>query len=166
MATIQKRKDSYYITVSCGYDINNKQIRKSMTYRPERNMTAKQVEKEVRRQAVLFEEKCRKGLVTDGRIKLKDFAEQWMRHKKNELRPQTYARYESMLPRIFAAMGHMRLDRIQPQHLLTFYENLSESGIRQDTKYKCKIDLEDYMKENSLSNARCCPYAEAITAQG
>lgn len=153
MATIRKRNNSYEITVSCGYDINNKQIRRTMTYTPDPNMTAKQIEKEVQRQAVLFEEKCAKGLVMDGRIKFADFAAEWFKHKKNDLRPKTYARYESMLPRINAAIGHLRLDRIQPQHLLTFYENLSEGGIRQDTKYKCTLDLSKHLKENKLTTA-------------
>ena len=78
MATIRKRKNSYEITVSCGYDINNKQIRRTMTYTPEPNMTAKQIEKEVQRQAVLFEEQCAKGLVMDSKIKFADFAEEWL----------------------------------------------------------------------------------------
>lgn len=110
-----------------------------MTYKPEPNMTAKQIEKEVQRQAVLFEEQCAKGLVMDGKIKFADFADEWSKHKKNDLRPKTYTRYASMLPRINAAIGHLRIDRIQPQHLLTFYENLSEGGIRRDTKYKCTL---------------------------
>ena len=54
MPTIQKRNNSYLITVSCGYDITGKQIRKTMTYKPEPNMTAKQIEKEVQRQAYLY----------------------------------------------------------------------------------------------------------------
>lgn len=153
MSTIRKRNNSYEIAVSCGYDINGKQIRRTMTYKPEPNMTAKQIEKEVQRQAVLFEEQCAKGLVMDGKIKFADFAAEWFKHKKNELRPKTYARYESMLPRINAAIGHLRLDRIQPQHLLTFYENLSEGGIRQDTKYKCTLNLNKYLEKNKLTTA-------------
>ncbi len=153
MSTIRKRNNSYEIAVSCGYDINGKQIRRTMTYKPDPNMTAKQIEKEVQRQAVLFEEQCAKGLVMDGKIKFADFAAEWFKHKKNDLRPKTYARYESMLPRINTAIGHLRLDRIQPQHLLTFYENLSEGGIRQDTKYKCTLDLNKYLEENKLTTA-------------
>lgn len=153
MSTIRKRKNSYEIAVSCGYDINGKQIRRTMTYTPEKGMTAKQIEKEVQRQAVLFEEQCAKGLVMDGRIKFADFADEWFKHKKNDLRPKTYARYLSMLPRINAAIGHLRIDRIQPQHLLSFYENLSEGGIRQDTKYKCIIDLNEYIKQNNITKA-------------
>ncbi len=153
MAAIQKRKNTYLISVSGGYDTNGRQIRHTMTYKPEPNMTAKQIEKEVQRQAVLFEEQCAKGLVMNGKVKLADFAEEWFKHKKNELRPKTYARYKTMMPRINAALGHMRIDRIQPQHLLSFYENLAEGGIRQDTKYKCTLDLKKYLKENKLSRA-------------
>lgn len=131
-----------------------------MTYKPEPAMTAKQIEKEVQRQAVLFEEQCAKGLVMDGKIRFKDFAADWLKHKKSELRPKTYARYENMLPRIYAAIGHLRLERIQPQHLLTFYENLSEGGIRLDTKYQCQISLDDYLKANNLSCAELARRSE------
>ncbi len=154
MATIKQRNNgSYQITVSCGYDMNGRQIRRTMTYTPEKGMTARQIDKEVQTQAVLFEEKCAQGLVMDGRMKFADFATEWMKHKKVELRPKTYATYENLLIRINAAIGHMRIDRIQPRHLLSFYENLAEGGIRADTKYKCLIDLDAYMKEHKLSKA-------------
>ena len=153
MATIEKRNNAYRITVCCGYDINGKQIRRRMTYTPDEKMTAKQIEKEVQRQAVLFEEQCNNGQVMNGNIKFADFATDWFKHKKNDLRPKTYARYLSMLPRINAAIGHMRLDRIQPTHLLTFYENLAEGGIRADTKYKSLVDLKQYIADNNLSKA-------------
>ena len=61
MATIQKRGDSYSIRVSCGYDSKGKQVIQSMTWKPEPKMTAKQIEKELNRQAVMFEEACNKG---------------------------------------------------------------------------------------------------------
>lgn len=57
MATIKQRGDSYKITVSCGYDLNGKQIRRHLTWTPEPGMTARQIKKELDRQAVLFEEK-------------------------------------------------------------------------------------------------------------
>lgn len=47
--------------VSCGYDTNGKQIVRQKTWTPDKNMTPKQIEKEVNRQAVLFEEECKKG---------------------------------------------------------------------------------------------------------
>lgn len=36
MASILKRKDSYFIAVSCGYDQNGSQIRRTMTYTPDK----------------------------------------------------------------------------------------------------------------------------------
>ena len=63
MATIRKREGkhgpSYQIRSSCGYDIHGKQVVKSMTWRPAPGMTPKQIEKEVQRQAVLFDERRR-----------------------------------------------------------------------------------------------------------
>ena len=75
MATITKRGNSYRITVSCGYDLNGKQLRRTMTWVPPDGMTAKQIQKEANRQAVLFEEKCLTGQVLDGSIRFADFAE-------------------------------------------------------------------------------------------
>lgn len=77
MPTITRRNDTYKITVSAGYDINSKQIRKHLTWKPSPGMTAKQIEKELNRQAFLFEEKVRNGTYLDGSIKFSDFAEQW-----------------------------------------------------------------------------------------
>ena len=156
MPTIQKRNNSYLITVSCGYDMNGKQIRKNMTWKPENELTAKQIEKELQRQAIRFEEKCLKGQVLDENIRFAEFAELWMKDRKNESRPRTYARYESMLPRINAAIGHIKLSQLQPPHLRAFYNNLSEGGIRLDTKYKCNISINDYLKEHRLSTAELC----------
>ena len=153
MATIRKRNNSYQISVSCGYDMNGKQICRYMTYTPDPGMTAKQIEKELQRQAVLFEESCTTGQVMDSNIRFSEFSKEWMKHKKAELRPKTYATYDNLLPRINAAIGHMRIDRIQPQHLLSFYDNLAEGGIRNDTKYKCRFDLGIYLKEHKLSKA-------------
>ena len=77
MAAIEKRGESYKIIVSCGYDLDGKQIRRQMVWKPEPGMTKRQIQKELDRQAVLFEEKCRNGQVLDGNIKFAEFAEKW-----------------------------------------------------------------------------------------
>ena len=117
MATIKKRKDNYLITVSLGYDVNGKRIRKYLTYTPKAK-TPKQIEKEVKKQAVLFEEKCLSGQVLNGNIKFKDFADIWFKDRKKDLRPKTYERYLTLLPRINQAIGHLSLSKIQPPHLV------------------------------------------------
>ena len=45
MATIRKRGNSYQIRTSQGYNVNGKQIERSMTWMPDPKMTAKQIEK-------------------------------------------------------------------------------------------------------------------------
>lgn len=154
MATIKKQKSgSYKITVSNGYDTTGKQIRYTMTYTPDPNMTSRQEEKAVQREATLFEEKCKKGNYVQSNIKFADFADLWFQDRRSILRPKTYERYKSLLPRINAAIGHMRLDRIQPLHLRQFYDNLAETGVKQSTKYKIVFDFNNYLVENGLSIA-------------
>lgn len=151
MATIQKRGNNFRIRVSAGYDMTGKQIMRSMTYTPAPGMTEKQIEKEVERQKVMFEERVKTGQVLDGTVRFSEFADKWFNDYANDqLRPTTLARYKDMLPRINAAIGHMHLEKIQPQHLMAFYKNLAESGIRADTKYLCKIDLKVLLKQRGM----------------
>ena len=152
MATIQKRGDTYRITVSCGYDLNGKQIRRTMTWAPEQGMTARQIKKELDRQAVLFEEKCRTGQVLDGNIKFADFAEKWFAdYAEKQLKPTTVARYRLLMPRINAAIGHIRLDKLQPHHLMEFYDNLSEVGVREDIRYRSTVDFKALLKQRGIT---------------
>lgn len=136
MANITKRGSSYLFRVSCGFDGNGKRLMKSQTWTPPPNLTPKQAEKEAQRQAVLFEEKCRTGQYLDSNIRFADFAEVWLHdYAEKQLKATTLARYKELLIRINAALGNMKLGAIQPHHLMAFYDNLEESGIRQDIKY-------------------------------
>ncbi len=126
MATVQKRNNSYKITASCGYDINGKQIRKSITWVPEQNMTQKQISKELERQKVMLEEKCKTGSMLDENIKFLSFIDVWEKdYASVHLAPKTHERYQSLLKRIIPHLGHMRIGKIQPQHILSLYNKLS-----------------------------------------
>lgn len=152
MAQIRKRGKSYTIVVSCGYDTMGRQLTKSMTWKPSPGMTEKQIEKEVQRQAVLFEERCRTGAVLDGSIKFADFVDVWReKYAEPQLKASTLARYNDLLERIIPALGHIRLDRLQPQHLLDFYENLREDGMKRTVKHRMKIDFRAYLKESGCT---------------
>lgn len=128
MASIRKKNNSYEIRVSCGYDINGKQKFQQMTWKTEAGMTAKQIEKEVNRQAVLFEEKCLKGQVT-ANIKFEEFAEQWFEeYAKLNLRSTSYERMRKLTPRVYPALGHLRLDKITGRHIQQFINDLLLNG--------------------------------------
>ena len=136
MASIIKRKNSYFIAVSCGYDQNGRQIRRTMTYKPEPNMTEKQIQKEVQRQAVLFEEQVRNGQVsTDGRLKLADFVPMYLETAKQKLSPYVYERYTHILDiGIIPALGHLKLRDIRPLHIQRFIDDLTKRETHLDGK--------------------------------
>ena len=152
MASTKKRGNSYTIIVSCGYDINGKKITKSMIWKPTSKMTEKQIEKEVARQATLFEEKCKTGQSLKGNIKFADFSELWFKdYAEKQLKFQTLYRYKDIIKRVNSAIGHISLEKIQPHHLITFYGNLAEDGIRMDNKYKCIIDFNELLQKEKLT---------------
>lgn len=138
MATIRKRGTSYQIRVSCGADVNGKKIIESMTWKPEPNMTPKQIEKELQRQSVLFEEKIKKGTVKkDNKIKLHEFCTTYLEMQKKKLSPVTYYQYEKIIDNyIIPSLGHLKLKDITPMHIQKFIYNLSEEGIRRNGKYQ------------------------------
>ena len=155
MPTIQKRNNSYLITVSCGYDVTGRQIRKTMTYKPDPDMTDKQIEKELQRQAVLFEERCASGATQGGNIKLADFIELYFSdYAAAVLKKKTIVGYRGLVPVINQALGHLRIDRIQPRHLNALYKQLSEIGSKRQDVYLPLIDLKSLAKERKLPIAR------------
>ena len=162
MAQITKRGKTYSIRVSAGYDINGKQLRHNYSWTPPPDLTKKQEEKELTRQAALFEERVRLGRVISANIKFADFSEIWLDdYAEKQLAPKTIHRYKDILKRVNQGIGHIRLDRLQPVHLIEFYDNLSERNIRNDQKYtatnnfilacKEKYSTADLVKLSGLS---------------
>lgn len=133
MATIQKRGGSYLIRVSCGYDTNGKQVIQSMTWKPDEEMTPKQVKKELNRQAVMFEEACMHGYKAKA-VKFEELAEEWFEeYAKLNLRSTTYERMKQLTHRIYPAIGHLRIDKISPRQLQGFLNSLTKEGANEKT---------------------------------
>ena len=133
MATITKRGDTYRIRTSCGYDVNGKQVIKSMTYKPREGMSEKQIEKEVNRQAVLFEESCKKGQTVTA-AKFETFAREWFKdYAEIKLKRLTLCGYHNMEKRVYAAIGHIRVDRISPLDIQKFVSALKGDGLAPST---------------------------------
>ncbi len=133
MATIKKRGNSYLIRVSCGYDVNGNHKEQSMTWKPDEGMTKKQIEKELNRQAVMFEESVNHGFKTSA-MKFQELAEEWFEnYAKNALRSTTYERMLQLRGRIYPALGHMRMDKITPRQIQAFVNSLSREGANERT---------------------------------
>lgn len=128
MATIRKRGNTYQIRVSCGYDTKGNQVIQTTSWKPEPNMTARQAEKEVQKQAMLFEEKCLKGQIT-ANVKFETFAEQWFQeYAKLNLRHTSYQRMRQLTQRVYPVIGHLRLDKITGRHIQQFINDLALNG--------------------------------------
>lgn len=133
MATIRKRGNSYQIRVSCGYALDGQQIVRTKTWTPDENLTQRQTEKELKRISVLFEQQCAQGLYIEATTKFAEFAELWIKdYAEKQLKAKTVFTYRNMLATINEHIGHIRLDKIQPHHLLKLYSDLSENGRKQE----------------------------------
>lgn len=133
MANITKRGETFRIKVSCGYDVNGKQVIKSMTYKPEPNMSKKAVEKEVNKQAVLFEESCKRGQSVTA-AKFQTFAQEWMKdYAEMKLKRLTVNKYHCLEKRTYAALGHIRVDKITSVDIQRFVRSMVSEGLSPST---------------------------------
>lgn len=159
MATIEKLTNktgvTYRISVSSGFDTQGKRIRHRMTYKPDPGMTPRQIEKAVQRAATDFERSIEQGFVLDNRQTFADYAAYVLDLKERSgTKIKTLERYRELMGRINQAIGHMKLADIRPQHLNSFYKNLSEPGIRETCGIAtAKIDLAAWLKSNKKSRA-------------
>lgn len=135
MATARPKGRGYEIRVSMGCDMNGKKIVKSKTWVPDKKYTPKQLEKEIERQKMLFEEEVKTGNCANSNIKFQPYSEIWIRdYGEQNLAPKTLSRYREYLKRINKAIGHIKLKDLQPLHLNAFYRNLAEDGVNLKAK--------------------------------
>lgn len=129
--SIQKRgTNSYYLTYSKGYDSKGKRIRYTKTIKAEND-------REAEKELAIFISEIEKGqVIQPTKMTFQEFTDKWLNlYAKGNLAPKTLHRYEEMLnSRIIPAIGHIRLEKLRPDHLLQFYVNLGEDGIRKDKK--------------------------------
>jgi len=137
VASIERRSEnSYRITVSTGYDSKGKKLRKYKSVTLDPGLTERQKEKELQRLAAEFERQVQTGQFLDGNITLSSFADRWLEeYAEKQLQPKTLDSYKLELnSKILPALGHIRLDKLQPVHIIEFLNNLLEDGVRKDGK--------------------------------
>lgn len=155
MANITPRKNkngvitSYTIRVYRGYDKKGNRLKPyTKSYKPAPGMTAKQMEKEVQKQALIFEEECINGLAgTAEKLKLCDFVPQYLEAVRDKLSPVVYASYQKTLQNeILPALGHHKIAEIRPVHVQEFVKMLSTMPMK-------KRDGKPYEDKRTLSPA-------------
>lgn len=147
MASIEKRiskkgEVSYRIKVSCGYDSDGKQIiERSDTIKFDCDMTQKQIEKELRRQAVLFEEQVKNNThdnmdkVADNHITFQALADEWLSlvSVTKDQKISSIERLKSCKERTYKAIGKTEVKKISYRQIQKFILSLSSEGVNQKT---------------------------------
>lgn len=151
MATIEKRTstkgvDSYRFKVSLGYDGNGKQIIiRSGTIKLDEGLTPKQVEKELRRQSVLFEEQIKQEYAERDRddskakrqfrqhVTFKELAEEWLHlmEATHEQKVSSIERLKMCRDRTYAAIGETDIKKITHRQIQNFILSLASDGTNQ-----------------------------------
>lgn len=168
MATVQKRNGNYRIRVSCGYAANGKQIQRTKTWKPDKNMTERQIKNELERQKALFTNEC-KGLSANANIKFEPFAEQWLNeYAKPRLKVRTIDRYKQYAGRAYKAIGNLRIDKINSRHIQKFVDSLKGLSSKTIRGYVSFIStIFDYavkqgmIKDNPCKNIALPPLKQA-----
>lgn len=155
MAYFEKRSaNTYKIVVSMGYDSNGKHRRVSKTVRLPENMSESRRQKELNTLCVLFQKEVENGLYLDGsKITFAEFTEKWLTdYAEKNLAPTTLVSYKIILNRILPAIGHITLNKLQPHHLIQFYNSLDEEGTRLDGRFTPTKALIKYLEPLTLSH--------------
>lgn len=179
MANIQARRNkdgaviSYGIRVHKGRDpITGKQLKPyTMTWKVPEGWTEKRAEKEAQKQAAIFEQQCRDGIVLDGRQTFAEYSSYVidLREKNGLIRPSTADAYRKTLVYINKAIGHMKLDEIRPQHLNQLYEQLKQTNIRRDSKIitlREDVDLIEVLQQHGYNKQQFIAYTKTLKADG
>ena len=157
MASIQKIKGAkgtaFKITVTNGMDSTGKQIRRYMTWRPDRPMTDKQAMKEARQVAYKFEMQLEQGFAADSRQTVAQYAEYVLSLKEEKGDSNsTIHNFKKNLKRILPEIGHMRLNEVRPQHLTNFYKRLAMPGEKKGTaRATAKGRLQDHIDAKGMT---------------
>ena len=127
---------SYLVRVCAGRTQDDKVITRCKIVTPPAGMAKKKAEKGVQEQAVLFEQQVTNGLMLDSDMLLDDLIDRWFEEYANkQLKAKTLYDYRRMRGRISAGLGHLKVSKIKPAHVMAFYNNLEEKGVRQDSTY-------------------------------
>lgn len=158
MASIKKVENkngiSYQITVTHGCDSKGRQKRHWLTWVPEPCMTQRKIEKEVQRRAIEFERHIEMGFDVDSKMLFSNYAQYVISLKENGgAKHRTTELYKSLMDRIDAGIGHLKLTEIRPQHLNSFYMKLAEAGIRKGApKAVARVDLHALIRSTKMSH--------------
>ncbi len=146
MASIEKRVSkngdvSYRIKCSLGFDIYGNRIIKRMTFKPEPEMTEKQIQKELNRQAILFEEECKQeqehmpGDSINRKVTFRELSEEWLdlTTTTKSQKISSIERLKGCRERLYKVFGDIDISKVNFRMIQRFILELSKDGANQTT---------------------------------
>lgn len=132
MPTITPRKNkngeitSYTIRVYRGYDQSGNRLKPFTTsYKPPKDLTPRQAEKEAQKFADKFENECLHFGEANSSLRLSDFVPKYLDVAQGTLSPTTYEYYQRIIKDlILPSLGHLKLKDIKPSHVQQFIQQL------------------------------------------
>ena len=134
MPTITPRKNkngeitSFTIRVYRGYYRSGNRLKPFTTsYKPPKDLTPRQAEKEAQKFADKFETECLHFGEANSSLRLSDFVPKYLEVAKTTLSPATYEFYSHNInDYIVPALGHLKLKDIRPSHIQQYIKQLTE----------------------------------------
>lgn len=164
MASIRKIEGkhgtAYKITVTLGRDALDRQIRHYKTWKPDKPMTARELNRELQRVATEFEQDLMSGFQADNKQTFAEYAAYCytIREQRGD-KPQTLARVRRQTARINEYIGQIPIQEIRPKHLTELYKKFSEPGACRWQVYALPaVDFKELISEGKTCNdfARSC----------
>ncbi len=142
MPTITPRKNkngeitSFTIRVYRGYDRSGNRLKPFTTsYKPPKDLTPRQAEKEAQKFADKFETECLHFGEANSSLRLSDFVPKYLEVAKTTLSPATYEFYSHNInDYIVPALGHLKLKDIRPSHIQQYIKQLTELPKRSEQR--------------------------------
>ncbi len=141
MANLQERRNkegkliSFLIRVYRGRDREGRALKPyTTTFKVQPGWSEKTAWRKARESAAVFEESCRSGMVADGRRRFDEYCDYVIDLKEQRgLKHTTATRYRELTRRIYPAIGHIPLDRLQASQLNQLYSDLAQPGVNKYT---------------------------------
>lgn len=141
MANLQERRNkdgqliSFLIRVYRGRDSEGKMLKPfTTTFKVQPRWLEKTARRKAQEYAAVFEEQCRSGLVTDSRRRFDEYCDYVIELKEQRgIKHTTATRYRELTRRIYPAIGHIQLNRLQASQLNQLYSDLAQSGMNKYT---------------------------------
>lgn len=147
----RRGKNSFLLTVHGGYDAQKKQITYTKTVICE-------TQEEAENQYILFAADCLKGKVLVAgtqKMTLAEFYQYWKQHHaKKNLEKTTIVYNDALFDRIEEGLGHLKIDKVLPRHILEFIDQISAPGMgHNDTTLSGNTVRKHYNLLKTLFNA-------------